>query len=322
MKLNENNINIDPIFAPTYSSADAIGSETGFNYEIKPLSVSLQQPNTQYQPSTEKPFRYFAGDTVKGICPYNDKEYKGIIQYMHYDNEPNEQPKVKLVYIFDLESSQVIPLKAETVLSPSNKVEEKCTFNDVRILNEAKTKSYVSWQQYKYKDALKSALYDYVAGYTCGVNDLLRKNKSDIVITDLLDNAIERYGDIGDIEVYRTVDWNYMKNIYGMTPDNVNVFIGKELQNKGYMSTSSEFKSPWGKYWMEDNLVLHITGKTLYVDINKVFPGADEIDCHDQNEYLLPRNTKLQLKSVEFLKGVTYSRKKSDKIFMLNLEII
>ena len=113
------------------------------------------------------------------------------------------------------------------------------------------------------------------------VNDILRKNKNDLLVTDLLDRSIEKYGNIANIEVYRTVDWNYMKNIYGVTPDNINNFINKTFMNRGYMSTSSVLKSPWGGYWMEDNLVLHITGKTLYVDVNKIFPGDKEIDCRE-----------------------------------------
>lgn len=321
MKINEENINVNPMFAPTYSSAEAIGSDTGFNYEIKPLSLSLQQPNLQYQPNTEKPFKYNPGDTVKGRCPYNDKEYKGIIQYLLYDNENNEQPQVKLVYIFDLESSKIIPLNAETVIIASQKITENFKFNDVKSLNETR-RSYVELQQHRYKDDYKSALYDYVTGYTTGVNDILRKNKNDLVITDLLDRSIEKYGNIANIEVYRTVDWNYIKNMYGVTQDNITDFVGKTFMNKGYMSTSSVLKSPWGGYWMDDNLVLHITGKTLYVDVNKIFPGDNEIDCKEQNEYLLPRGVQLKLKSIDFLKGVTYSRKKSDTIYMLNMEIV
>lgn len=162
-------------------------------------------------------------------------------------------------------------------------------------------------------DPIKSAVYDYVAGYTTNVNMILRKNEKWNKVTDLLDKAFTKQKE--KIDVYRTVDWDYMNNIYGITKDNLDDFIGKEITNKAYMSTTHEFHSPWGNTWTSDELVLHIVSNKPYpyIDVNDMFT-ADEIDCEDQKEYLLPRNTTMKILSYEIKKNT----KESGKIFNKN----
>ena len=181
-------------------------------------------------------------------------------------------------------------------------------------------KSWDKYQQGVYpEDSIKSAIYDYVSGMTSGVNYDLRKGntRGSKQVIDKLDSAFKdvNYADYKILNVWRTVDWDYMKNVYGATKENIKDFIGKTFENKGYMSTTKKFGSPWGKCWMKDDLVMHITSKDPYpvLDINRIFKPS-EIDCYDQEEYLLQRNTKLVLKSI-------YYNKNKYKTIELNMEI-
>lgn len=184
-----------------------------------------------------------------------------------------------------------------------------------QFINEHKLDKYIS-NTYP-DDPIKSAVYDYVAGLTTSINNLLRKNQDYPKITKLLDKA---FFEATEINVYRTVDWDYMKNIYGITPENVYDKISTEIINKGYMSTTSEYQSPWASRWLSGDLILHITSKEPYpfIEINSMFRN-DEIDCASQNEYLLPRNTKMILKDVELKRGKKYDK---NGTYQLELEII
>lgn len=164
-----------------------------------------------------------------------------------------------------------------------------------------------SWDKYQtntYDDPNKNAIYDYVAGYTVGVNDDLRKgiSRGSKKVIQSLDNAFNsKYATESKLDVYRTVTWEYLENVYGCTIDNIEEFVGKKFLNKGYMSTTRLFKSPWGSTWTDDELVLHITSKNKikYLDINTIFE-PEEIDCEDQEEILLQRNQEMSLISYKF----------------------
>jgi hypothetical protein len=179
------------------------------------------------------------------------------------------------------------------------------------------------YQQNTYPDNLiKDAVYDYVSGCTSGVNDELRKGniKGSKQVISKLDKA---FINKEIINVYRTVDWDYMNNIYKCNKDNIDEFINKSFINKGYMSTSSILISPWGKQWSDYELILHIVSKKPYpcININKIF-NPDEIDCEDQEEILLPRNTKLNLLSYEIKNNKDDKRYPKIGIYILELEII
>lgn len=178
-------------------------------------------------------------------------------------------------------------------------------------INESRNPEDIMQQQYD--DPIKNAIWNYVAGYTTSINNILRKGKTNI-LTKELDEAFNEYGESDITNFYRTVDWNYMKNIYGVTKENIREFIGKTFTNKGYMSTSSEFQSPWGSRWNEWELVIHMRGDTQYININNIF-DADEIDCKDQNELLLPRNTRLRLEAVKVMRN-------REKTYLLEMIII
>ena len=141
----------------------------------------------------------------------------------------------------------------------------------------------------------------------------MRKGKTNI-LTKELDEAFNEYGESDIKDFYRTVDWDYMNNIYGVTKENIREFIGKTFINKGYMSTSAELQSPWASRWDEHELVMHMHGNTQYININNIFT-ADEIDCEDQNELLLPRNTKLRLESIKTMRN-------KEKTYLLEMVMI
>lgn len=158
-------------------------------------------------------------------------------------------------------------------------------------------KNYNKYKSNKYDDEVKSAVYDYVSGLTSSVNGDLRKGKEVPSITNVLDKA---FTERKKLDVYRTVDWSYMENVYGITGENIKDKIGSEITNKGYMSTASIMESPWGSKWSENELIVHIVSDKEYpcVDINKMF-DADEIDCEEQMEILVPRNTTIRLVDAE-----------------------
>lgn len=179
------------------------------------------------------------------------------------------------------------------------------------ILTESKNPEDI--MQHQYEDPIKNSVWNYVAGYTSSVNNILRAGKTNI-LTKELDEAFNIYGDTDINEFYRTVDWDYMLNIYGVTKENIIDYIGHTFKNRGYMSTSSQRISPWGKRWNEWELLVHITGDTTYIDINKLFT-PDEIDCEEQNELLLPRNTLLRLDSYKIMRN-------KEKTYLLEMSII
>jgi hypothetical protein len=169
---------------------------------------------------------------------------------------------------------------------------------------------------YYIDDQIKSAIYDYVIGYTTGVNDDMRRNlkRGSKNVKKYLDMAFESdYATVGRVNVFRVVTWDYMKNIYGITPNNIDSFIGDIITNRGYMSTSRKRTSVWGTL-CSDELMLHIVSKKPYpyIDVNKVLP-EDDIDCASQEELLLPRNTSMEILSYKV---------KRDGTFIIELEIV
>lgn len=164
-----------------------------------------------------------------------------------------------------------------------------------------KKRSYSDYVEQKYDDPNKNIIYNYVLGLISGINDNLRKNdvKTDANIVQQLDDAFT--SDLAEhnvVDVYRTVDWNYMKSVHKITKNNINDFIGKQLTNKGFMSTTSIKKSPWMDKWSDDECIMHIVSDNPinYIDVNKIF-NENEIDSYYQHEILLPRNLTLEFMS-------------------------
>lgn len=155
-------------------------------------------------------------------------------------------------------------------------------------------------------DEVKSAVWDYVLGYTTSVNNELRKGRKGVAkqVTDLLDRAFTKKI---RLDVYRTVDWAFMENIFGITKDNIGDMGGRVITDKGYMSTASSFISPWGSSWLDDELVLHIVSDepVSVIDVNSVLP-AEDIDCEEQSEIILPRGSRIEIIGFKKLRGRKY----------------
>jgi hypothetical protein len=172
------------------------------------------------------------------------------------------------------------------------------------------------FQSHYYEDPIKSAVYDYVSGLTVGVNNDLRKGlaRGSKDVKKYLDLAFndKKYVTKERLDVYRVVEWDYMTNIYGITHNNLDDHIGKVITNKGYMSTSRKSVSVWGTM-TESEMMFHITSKKPHplIDINKVLPPED-IDCKDQEEILLPRETSRRI--------VSY-RIKDDGTYLIEMEV-
>ena len=157
---------------------------------------------------------------------------------------------------------------------------------------EGKLSRFIS---HKYKDdEIKSAVWDYVAGYTTAVNNILRKGGKAPEVTDYLDQAFTYRNQTRDL--YRTVDLPYLKDMYGITAKNIEDFVGKTITVKNYMSTSYKFISPWSSKWSGDEVIIKISSvkQAPCIDVNQIF-SKDEIDCWDQYEIILPRNLKLKI---------------------------
>ena len=154
----------------------------------------------------------------------------------------------------------------------------------------------------QYYDEVKNSLWNYVSGYTVGdINKDLRKGKMSKQLKEIVER-IDTLMQLDEVKVYRTVDWDYMKNIYNITKYNINKEIGKVFTAKAYTSTTREFKSVWESRWSDNELCMEITskGKIGCVDINSVLPSKD-IDCAEQEEVLLQRNLNFTIDNYELM---------------------
>lgn len=118
---NKQNNNINEGFSAGYISQ--YDDAAGFSYNIMPLSFNLQQKGNS-TPNDKGVFKYYVGDHVQGICKYNDKQYKGIIKHILYNND-----KVTLVYIIDDKTSNILPLDANSIRHCTYKVQDKHQMN-------------------------------------------------------------------------------------------------------------------------------------------------------------------------------------------------
>lgn len=155
----------------------------------------------------------------------------------------------------------------------------------------------------QYDDMALNSLWNYVSGYTVGgINKDLRKGVMSKQLKEIV-GRIDSLMQMQKVKVYRTVDWDYMQNIYGITKENIDEMIGKTFVAKGYSSTSKIFGNVWASYWTPDtDLCMEITskGKVGCIDINSLLPPED-IDCEEQEEILLQRNLNFAINSYELI---------------------
>lgn len=115
MKIQTSSIYED--FSAGYVSSQ-FDDAAGFSYSILPLSFNLQQKGNS-KLNTKGIYKYYVGDFVSGICINDNKQHNGIIKYLHY--KPGTT-KVQYTYILDNKTSQIIPLKADSVKKIKNDI--------------------------------------------------------------------------------------------------------------------------------------------------------------------------------------------------------
>lgn len=88
---------------------------SGFSYEIKPLSFTLNQKGNDPGPEDKnKAFKHFVGDYVSGYCPYDGKKHSGMIKYMYW--KPGSDGTLPaLVYVQDFDNEDTIPLEGSSI---------------------------------------------------------------------------------------------------------------------------------------------------------------------------------------------------------------
>lgn len=109
---NFNNIPVNEGIGLNTTSGYTSGSVpdgAGFVYQVMPLSFDLLTPNEgrkiPEEAMHELGTKFFKGDLVKGISPYDNKEHKGIIQRFLI-----HKGKTLGAYILDYETGKVIPI--------------------------------------------------------------------------------------------------------------------------------------------------------------------------------------------------------------------
>ena len=115
-----------------------------------------------------------------------------------------------------------------------------------KIKNKAKReikKKIINYDTYltnNYDCEIKNAIHNYVSGMVSGVNNELRDNKNiSKKVINLLDAAFKsKYATKKKIDVYLVVDWKYMKNIYGIDKNHLDLYIDNILESKNYISTT------------------------------------------------------------------------------------
>lgn len=108
---------------------------SGFSYEIKPLTSNLSQKgNDPTAENRNKSFKHFVGDVIKGFCPYDKKIHKGMIKYLYYKD--SESPVPMYVYIQDFSDESIIPLEADSIKNYKTiQIDNEKIFKDPLIQN-------------------------------------------------------------------------------------------------------------------------------------------------------------------------------------------
>ena len=75
---------------------------------MKPLTNNLARLHHEDVPTND--FGFFIGDVVSGVCIRDGKKYKGIVQYIRWDDSKRKHKKPLFVYVQELEGNRVIPL--------------------------------------------------------------------------------------------------------------------------------------------------------------------------------------------------------------------
>ena len=120
---------MQPINAPSVRNYNNVGTRNnGFQYKLMPLSFNLQQKgNDKTFLTKDNRDKFIIGDRVSGLCLYDNKEHKGHITNIIYDEKTN---KPISVYILDAETKFYIPLSYQSLSTePNSVIYEKLNFD-------------------------------------------------------------------------------------------------------------------------------------------------------------------------------------------------
>ena len=176
----------------------------------------------------------------------------------------------------------------------------------------------------KFDDNAKNAVWNYVAGYTVGeINKFLRTGRRLKRLDEectLIDSMMRP---IKDTILYRTVEWDYLQNIYKLNKDNLENSIGYTFEAKAYSSTTLTRQNVWASRWYDPELLLEIqVGRnTKGIYINDLFK-RNEIDCYEQKEVLLQRNLKFVINDFYMMSPDGTTKSKDKSVYCINIILI
>lgn len=185
-------------------------------------------------------------------------------------------------------------------------------------------KNNVLDSMHKFDDAAKNAVWNYVAGYTVTeINKCLRSGRMFKQLSNecsLIDSMMKP---VKDAVLYRTVDWDYLQNIYKLNKDNIDNSIGYTFEAKAYSSTTLTRQNVWSSRWYDPELLLEIqVGRnTKGIHINDLFK-RNEIDCYEQKEVLLQRDLKFVINDYYMMSSDGTTKSKDKSIYCINIVLV
>lgn len=127
---------MQPIQQPSVRNYNNVGTRNnGFQYRIMPLSFNLQQRDNSTNRCIVTRCIFNIGDTVSGTCIYDNKIHTGKVVNIVFDMEDDPLS----LYIMDLSTRMVLPVKADTAKILSQKLVENYSFD--KSISKLKNKS-------------------------------------------------------------------------------------------------------------------------------------------------------------------------------------
>lgn len=151
------------------------------------------------------------------------------------------------------------------------------------------------------------ALYDYANGDTTHINYGLRRGSSTAEELKIADKLSRLETPMELPTLYRATLWKDISADFGVTRKNISSMVGKDIADKGYMSTSKDSRVPKMMYPIDKNTVflnIKSKGKHRAIDVNGLL--GKKSPASYQKEVLLGRNTRLTITGVKEKDGITY----------------
>lgn len=174
----------------------------------------------------------------------------------------------------------------------------------------------------QYDDPGKNAVWNYVAGYTVtDINKPLRQDRRLMTaVCDLIDSQMQT---LKLMTLYRSVEWDYLKNIYNIDKKNLDSCLGYEFIANAYTSTTKTRKGVWSSIVFDYEVLMEIeTNRKTKGVVNDMFDKT-EIDCADQEEVLLQRKLHFVITDYYMMSenGLTRTPKKKN-VYCLIIKLV